>query len=212
MLSFSLWDVGVWGMENGGEQRERGKAVGSLTRHILWLYLWKTFCLSFISFQPIPKVHAMCPPVILLFLGRMVTLNGCFNIAEYRYPWNSGSGSSYIIHRAKLNLILKIKKCEEWDRCINDWEFHDGDSRVVQQAHTPSLGCWASTPSSACEVALAGHSLSGFYALFLSEPWEISSMHFSSYSFFNPCILMNKLKHTFFSTPAWNDALIIRLK
>ena len=92
-LSFSLWNVRVWGMENGGGQRREGKAVGSLTRHILWQYLWKTFYLSFMSFQPISKVHARCPLSLCFFLGEWLPLNGCFTITEYRYPWNSGSGS-----------------------------------------------------------------------------------------------------------------------
>ena len=54
---------------------------------------------------------------------------------------------------------------------------------------------------------------SGFDALFLSEPWEISSYAFLFLFIFQPLHSDEQtVKHTFFSPPARNDALIIRLK
>ena len=54
---------------------------------------------------------------------------------------------------------------------------------------------------------------SGFDALFLSEHWEISSYAFLFLFIFQPLHSDEQtVKHTFFSTPARNDALIVRPK
>lgn len=159
MLSFSLWDVGVWGMENGEEEKREQRVVGSLTQHILFLSLWKPVHLRSRS---LPQIKAMLhvPLTLNFFLVNGYPSMFALESRSVGIFWKCRSGSAEVGEKENVSGF----PCKEQE------EFHDGDSGAVSQARAPqSPACWAGTQVPYTETGLAGCSLFWIGCYLLSE-------------------------------------------